>query len=342
VACNCILQQGRSVVDRAPRGGDETAAAHHVGEHPLAPEPCRVRLPLGNDADRVVEPPELEQRLGVVGDPPALARLPPPEPRRRPLGLVEPSRRFTRIAALQCNEAERPEMHGRVQPDLLLPELQRQLRVRAGELEPAAMGRDHRRRQMVPRHVEAVLDADVERAGSAVGRMVPAAAPQLDPGEVVERAGSPQLVAFAPLVIGRFEQRTAGADVPARVEHVRQRVDRVPQQLGVAGGSGELVRPRGMRRGVGVAHRAPEEREHRERAHPQPVVVEPLGQLQRRARMLERTVESPFEAHGDREPAVDRRLEGRTRDRLVQRLLEQRDVPVQPVELGEQNESLGP
>ena len=63
------------------RRSDETAAARHVREHPLAAEPRRIRLPAVEDSHRVVDPAELEQRLYVVGGPRARVRLAPPEPR---------------------------------------------------------------------------------------------------------------------------------------------------------------------------------------------------------------------------------------------------------------------
>src|SRR4029453_3631633 len=96
-------------------------------EHPIAPKPTRIRLPAVEDSHRVVRPIELEQRLDVVGSPPTPARLAPPEPRGRPLGLVEPRRGRVRVAALKRDKAERPEMHRCVKPDLLLSEPQRQL-----------------------------------------------------------------------------------------------------------------------------------------------------------------------------------------------------------------------
>ena len=145
-----------------------------------------------------------------------------------------------------------------------------------------------------------------------------------------------------PLVVREFEQRTRSVEVPAYVEHVRERVRRLPQQLDVAGGGCELVRPRGVCRSVGVAYCAPEEREHPERAHPERVIVEIVGQLERRSRVLERSVESLLEANRPREPALDDRLKRGTRDRLAQRLLEQRDGSVETFELGQEDESLGP
>src|SRR4029450_11340810 len=74
-------------------------------EHPIAPKPTRIRLPAVEDSHRVVRPIELEQRLDVVGSPPTPARLAPPEPRGRPLGLVEPRRGRVRGAALTRDTA---------------------------------------------------------------------------------------------------------------------------------------------------------------------------------------------------------------------------------------------
>ena len=79
-----------------------------------------------------------------------------------------------------------------------------------------------------------------------------------------------------------------------------------------------------------------------ERAHPERVIVEIVGQLERRSRVLERSVESLLEAYRPREPALDDRLKRGTRDRLAQRLLEQRDGSVETFELGQEDESLGP
>ena len=56
-------------IDVALGGGHETAAPRHVREHPVAAEPRRIRLPGVEDAHRLVDPAELEQRLDVVGGP---------------------------------------------------------------------------------------------------------------------------------------------------------------------------------------------------------------------------------------------------------------------------------
>src|SRR5438128_10704944 len=95
-----------------------------------------------------------------------------------------------------------------------------------------------------------------------------------------------------------------------------------------------------MPRSVGVADGAAEEREHRERADPERVVVEVVGELECRPRVLEGSDEALFEARCPRKPAVDGRFERRTRRRLAQGFFEQRDGPVEALELREENESL--
>jgi hypothetical protein len=57
--------------------------------------------------------------------------------------------------------------------------------------------------------------------------------------------------------------------------------------------------------------------------------------------MLERSRETLLEAGRPREPALDARLQRRPRLRLAQGLVEQRDRPVEALELGEEGESLG-
>jgi hypothetical protein len=57
--------------------------------------------------------------------------------------------------------------------------------------------------------------------------------------------------------------------------------------------------------------------------------------------VLERSGEALPEARRPREPALDARLQRRPRSRLAQGLLEQRDRPVEALELGEEGERLG-
>ena len=123
---------------------------------------------------------------------------------------------------------------------------------------------------------------------------------------------------------------------------VRDRVGRLLQQL---------ARRRRRSRARAPAPRAPAPRRRPrcrrasasigERADPERVVVELVGELERRARVLERSDEALPEARRPREPAVDDRLERRARGRLAQGLLEQRGGTIGALELGEEDEGLG-
>ena len=71
----------------------------------VAAEPRRVRLPEVEDADRLVDPAELEQRLDVVGRPRARVRRAPPERRRLPVGLAEAVDGRRRVSAPERDES---------------------------------------------------------------------------------------------------------------------------------------------------------------------------------------------------------------------------------------------
>ena len=78
-----------------------------------------------------------------------------------------------------------------------------------------------------------------------------------------------------------------------------------------------------------------------ERVDAERVVVEIVGELECRAGVLERSHEALLEARRPRQAALDHGLQGRPRRRLAQGLLEQCDGPVEPLELGEEDERLG-
>jgi len=96
-----------------------------------------------------------------------------------------------------------------------------------------------------------------------------------------------------------------------------------------------------VRRRLGIADSAAEEGEDGERLDPERVVVELVGEPERCTGVLERSGEALPEAGRPRELALDARLQRRPRLRLAQGLLEQRDRPVETLELGEEGESLG-
>jgi len=55
-----LLEQGQRLLDVAASCGHETAASQHMREHPLTPEPGRVRLPDVEDSNGIVDPAELK------------------------------------------------------------------------------------------------------------------------------------------------------------------------------------------------------------------------------------------------------------------------------------------
>ena len=143
-----------------------------------------------------------------------------PRPAGRP---AEPRRGRGRVSAPERDEPEDRQVLRRVEPELLLGQLERALRMLARELELAAMDGDERDREVVLRHLEPVLDRDVVRARGVVGRELPAPGPELDPGEAPERAGAPRLVALAPLSVLALEQRAGLVPPRRRRERVRRR-----------------------------------------------------------------------------------------------------------------------
>ena len=233
-------------------------------------------------------------------------------------------------------------MHGRVQPDLLLPELQGSLRVRAGDLELAAMGGDHCDRQMDPRHLEPVLDVELVSAIGVLGRELPAAAPELDIGEPGERVRGQQLVALMPFLVLALDERTRlvhGSCAPRARARSRPFAlcsslasptadARSCARAACAGASGSpTAQPRNARMASASTRSASSSRS---------------SAIASAARACSRRPDEPLlEAGRPREPALDDGLQRRPRRRLAQGLLEQHDGLVEALELGEEQESLG-
>src|SRR6188472_1966930 len=115
------------------------------------------------------------------------------------------------------------------------------------------MDGNDRYRQMVLGNLQPVLDRDVVRLRRLVGRERPAAAPELEPRETPQRAGTPRLVALAPLFEIALEQ-DAGLSSPRQR---RQRVDDGERgllyELRSTDRGCEVVRPRWERRRLRVA-----------------------------------------------------------------------------------------
>ena len=255
---------------------------------------------------------------------------------RQPSLLVTPSASRepldgrARVAALQRDEAERPEMDGRVQPELLLAELQRPLRVRAGELELTAVGGDHASGRCCPRHLEPVL-GDLVRARR---RTRPRARqrPAHSSTQASSRARPPPKARRARATRGT-RARAARAQrrmSPRRRSTCASCAARLLHAARVAAGGRELVGSRRVRRRLGSPTARPRNASIVERTDAERVVVELVGELERRSRVRRARREALLkrDAHASRQ--LDARLQRRPRLRLAQGLLEQRDGAVEP------------
>src|SRR6266404_767978 len=63
--CDGLFQKRQRFRDGAVRGGHETATPRHLRQHAVAGQPSCIGLPQVDDSDRLVDLPELEQRLDV-------------------------------------------------------------------------------------------------------------------------------------------------------------------------------------------------------------------------------------------------------------------------------------
>src|SRR5262245_63325625 len=100
-----------------------------------------------------------------------------------------------------------------------------------GEIELAAVHGDDRDREVVRRHLDAVLDRDVVSAGGVLGRDVPVPGPELDPGQTPRCACGSRLVSLARLLVLPLEERTRFASLPGRRKRVRDRLGRLADEL---------------------------------------------------------------------------------------------------------------
>ena len=131
------------------------------------------------------------------------------------------------------------------QPELLLRQFERPFRVLASQLQLAAMDGDDRDREVVLRHFEPVLDGDVSGACGVLGRELPVASPEFDPGETPERARAPWLVALAPPFVLVLEQLAGPLPLRERCEGVHNRQGRLPHELLAAHSAREVSGARG-------------------------------------------------------------------------------------------------
>ena len=148
-----------------------------------------------------------------------------------------------------------------------------------------------------PRHLEPVLDLDLVRACGVVRRELPAAAPELDPGKLVERALLPTARLARAARRTRARAARARRQGPSACMNTRPSASpRLVLQARLAGSGREFVRSRRVCRRVSVSDETAEEREHSECDDPHRVVVEIVGQLERGTCVLERSDEALLEA----------------------------------------------
>ena len=318
-----LLQEQAGPCDVAVGGGDEPAGSRYGGEHPLARNPRRVGFPDVDEPGGVVRPTQLQEELGVVGCPPADARLAPRERRRQPFGLLEPLCSTRRISAPERDESQdcvvlrQTDMRG-----LRVGEPERPLGMPACELEVAAMDGDDGDRKVILRHLQPVLGRDVVRAAGVRSREIPAPREELDPGEAPESPSGARLVPLAPLSVLALEQRASLVPLRRRRECVHDRLCPLAHQLLAADGVREVVcHRREILRRLGLADEPAEDRLHRARAPTEHVVVDVVGELEGCASVVEASLES----RGPRDAAVNDRSERRARRRFAQGLLEQAD-----------------
>jgi hypothetical protein len=123
---------------------------------------------------------------------------------------------------------------------------------------------------------------------------------------------------------------------------VRERESHVRNGLRHLGAADELVGSLGELERTGPAGVELDQGEPAERRRAQSRVSDLLGQVDRRKRVLLRSVESLPEADVQAEPLVDRRPQRGRRAGLQQRLLQQRHSVRHVPRLGEEHERLGP
>ena len=112
-------------------------------------------------------------------------------------------------------------------------------------------------------------------------------------------------------------------------------------QLGIRDAAASLRDPSGVRARSRVADDAAERDEDREGLDLEAAIAELLGQLERRARVLEPRGEALPEADRPGEAAVDLGAQRRVVRRSRQGLLEQRDPSLDALEAGEQDQRAG-
>ena len=141
-----------------------------------------------------------------------------PSPARRvAVGLVEPVGRADRSPSDSATSPMTARCCGGCEPELFLGQGEGTLRMLAGKLELAPMDGDDRDRQVVLRHLEAVLDRDVVVAAAACSAAsCQRPAQNSTQARPHEGAGASRLVPLAPLPVLALEQRAGLAPASTR------------------------------------------------------------------------------------------------------------------------------
>src|SRR3954453_8682063 len=180
-----------------------------------------------------------------------------------------------------------------MEPELLLGQGEAALGVLTGELELTTVHGDDGDRQVVLRHLEAVLTGDVQGVSSILGGELPASGPELDPGEAPRGAGATGLVPLEPFGLVAREELTRLVSLRGDRERVHERLGRLLHHTLATQRARQQLRQRGQ-----IASRPPlacepvEDRLYGAGVREKPGIVQPLGELERRSGVVESVPET--------------------------------------------------
>ena len=165
----------------------------------------------------------------------------------------------------------------------------------------------------------------------------PASSPELDPGETPERAGAPRLVPLAPLFVLALEQGAGLVPLRSGRERVHDGQSRLPHEQLATDSAREVADPRRkILRCFRFAGEPTEDGLHRAGLSSQRSSSSSSASSSAPRAWSNPGLEL---AHASRQWMT--RLKRRTRSRLAQGFLEQRDGTTVALELGKEDESLG-
>jgi len=260
------------------RHGDEPAAAHRLGDHPLAPDQCGFRLPLREEQCRLLDATDLEKHLDMVGSPETHARLVLADRIGCALGEGEVLQRGHRRPAPGIAHREglvkELELSSQAQPECAPRAFPRDL-----DLTPVKG--EERGRKAIVGSPGFVLDADLLHVVDIAARDVPTARHDLDDREVPVELRAQTVVAIAPLLESALQPVACRLRAPLPRQHERQRPDRpngIPRVTHLRREPVRLFRERQCQR---IAPGEPQHGEDPECAGAEAIVVETLREPQR-------------------------------------------------------------